>query len=318
MPTVIPPASSVGNDIQALIRAVGDDMVLAYRNQNFLPTIVNACPDFYSVANAASWVNAQNFMLFVADWFQKPQPRTPQTHGLTHSSSPIGKAPYISVEQSPSAKRPQFSLSTDIDACPSSPTAHLTARRHSQPSQSMNLPEYSSESEADVPPVTGRKQKRKTKGEKNIEAGLIQVTRKLWVKRVVHLSEVPQTWEVPREGDSVAYILDLTNSAFEYRNGDGNIRSMAAIIKNKSTDAWGEGSGGSKKEGLKIMLLENKQGQRVIHRCRGSFPCSHADMATLDGYTHYEHDSETFARQHQSSNEASVKEQESLLAIAAA
>ncbi|KIJ50654.1 hypothetical protein M422DRAFT_777023 [Sphaerobolus stellatus SS14] len=39
-------------------------------------------------------------------------------------------------------------------------------------------------------------------------------------------------------------------------------------------------------------------------------------MATLDGYTRYEHDSETFVRRHQSCNEASVKEQESPLAIA--
>jgi len=65
------------------------------------------------------------------------------------------------------------------------------------------------------------------------DAGWIQITRQHWVKQIVELTEIPTIWPVPKEGESVAYILDLSNSPFKLVDSNGNPLPMSAIIKNK-------------------------------------------------------------------------------------
>ncbi|KAF8523465.1 hypothetical protein BU17DRAFT_85769 [Hysterangium stoloniferum] len=87
------------------------------------------------------------------------------------------------------------------------------------------------------------------------DAGWIQITHQQWVKQLVELTEIPTTWPIPMEGESIGYILDLTNSTFKFIDSNGNPLSMAAIIKNKCVDGWGDGSGGTKEAGPVVFPL---------------------------------------------------------------
>lgn len=74
--------------------------------------------------------------------------------------------------------------------------------------------------------------KPRTKAQAKEDAGLVQITRELWVEELITLTEVPTVWEV--YGDrKVAFLLDLTTSALKYEDSAGKSLSMAAIIKNK-------------------------------------------------------------------------------------
>jgi len=46
------------------------------------------------------------------------------------------------------------------------------------------------------------------------EAGWHQITQQLWVQHIVEMKDIPTIWAVPKTGESVAYILDLTDSPF--------------------------------------------------------------------------------------------------------
>ncbi|KAF8520177.1 hypothetical protein BU17DRAFT_89176 [Hysterangium stoloniferum] len=78
-----------------------------------------------------------------------------------------------------------------------------------------------------------KKHARYSKHQVMTDAGWIQITRQQWVKQLVELTEIPTTWPIPMEGESIGYILNLTNSAFKFIDSNGNPLSMAAIIKNK-------------------------------------------------------------------------------------
>ena len=62
---------------------------------------------------------------------------------------------------------------------------------------------------------------------------LITITRQCRVKKLITLTSVPRCWNVPRDGEDTAYLLDLSNDPPEkwLDEGSGDPLSMAAIIK---------------------------------------------------------------------------------------
>jgi hypothetical protein len=111
----------------------------------------------------------------------------------------------------------------------------------------------------------------------------IQVTRQLTVDEVITLTELPEYWTVSRPDHRVAYILDLTNDPREWslRDKDGNLKSIASIIKSQDQDAWGGGTAGSAKGGTIVKILGNRECQRSKQYCQGVYHCSEIDVGLL-------------------------------------
>ncbi|KAF8522570.1 hypothetical protein BU17DRAFT_64266 [Hysterangium stoloniferum] len=246
--------------------------------------IIEASGDFLSNKNAINWVNAENFQHFVVEWLQVPTPCTPQ---IIESSTSASALPLRQYKQQRGSS---------------------TSSEHSVVIANKRLRRVSISSEY-PPPITwvtpnkstgtpAKKHARYSKHQVMTDAGWIQITRQQWVKQLVELTEIPTTWPIPMEGESIGYILDLTNSTFKFIDSNGNPLSMAAIIKNKCVDGWGDGSGGTKDAGPVIFPLGKIKTQRAIHVCRGHFMCSRVDSSLFFKYEHYSDDFKTFEEIH--------------------
>jgi hypothetical protein len=61
----------------------------------------------------------------------------------------------------------------------------------------------------------------------------IRITRQLVCKNIITLTEIPSCWSVPRPEENTAYLLDLTMDKREWKDADGELMSMASIIKSQ-------------------------------------------------------------------------------------
>ncbi len=59
----------------------------------------------------------------------------------------------------------------------------------------------------------------------------IRITSRKKVKKLVRLTEPPKCWTVPKPGESLAYLLDLSNHPLVWVTNRGEPMSMARIIK---------------------------------------------------------------------------------------
>ncbi|KIJ43131.1 hypothetical protein M422DRAFT_47982 [Sphaerobolus stellatus SS14] len=69
---------------------------------------------------------------------------------------------------------------------------------------------------------------------------------------------------------------------------------MSSIIKNKCTDGWGGGTGGSALKPTTVYLLDNAKCIRASHTCRGSFLCTQRNPKIWEDYERFEYDFEPF------------------------
>jgi hypothetical protein len=61
----------------------------------------------------------------------------------------------------------------------------------------------------------------------------IELTRQLKCDEVVELDQIPTCWTVSQPDYTIAYLLDLTTDAREWRDSKGELMSMATIIKSQ-------------------------------------------------------------------------------------
>ena len=61
----------------------------------------------------------------------------------------------------------------------------------------------------------------------------IPITQMYSAREVIHLTETPRVWDVPHNGRDTVYLLDLNDDPNEWKDKDGNLLSMATIIKSK-------------------------------------------------------------------------------------
>jgi hypothetical protein len=68
-----------------------------------------------------------------------------------------------------------------------------------------------------------------------VAAGLVQITHQCWVNHIETIteSELPESWLISEDSDSIAYIIDLTSNCHEYKEASEEPLGIAAIIKNK-------------------------------------------------------------------------------------
>lgn len=62
----------------------------------------------------------------------------------------------------------------------------------------------------------------------------MQITKKKKVERIEYLTEPPSFWPIRAGLHQTAFVLDLRSGGpnSEYRDADGNLRTMDALIKN--------------------------------------------------------------------------------------
>ncbi|KAF8518841.1 hypothetical protein BU17DRAFT_90642 [Hysterangium stoloniferum] len=308
--------SSSSINLSSLLKVAGDDIIRAYRTKYFTTGIIEASGDFLSNKNAINWVNAENFQHFVVKWLQVPTPCTPQIIESSTSASALPLRQY--KRQRGSSTSSEHSVS-EIGSRKSDIGYQISKHPGTGRNRSSEYP----------PPITwvtpnkstgtpAKKHARYSKHQAMTDAGWIQITCQQWVKQLVELTEIPMTWPIPMEGESIGYILDLTNSAFKFIDSNGNPLSMAAIIKNKCVDGWGDGSGGTKDAGPVVFPLGKIKTQRAIHVCRGHFMCSRVDSSLFFKYERYSDDFKTFEEIHNAQMANNAAEADSVIGVAAA
>lgn len=160
-------------------------------------------------------------------------------------------------------------------------------------------------------PRTTRKQSR-SKSSKKADDGKLQITTQTWVDRVITLTAIPATWDVPRDG--AAYVLDLSAVGAIPLDGDDVEYRIDSLIRAdvrrdshlpsatyppltcsilQSQESWGTGTApaGSCQD---IWQLsddgEPVQCRRVVLNCNGTKVCSKFDIHHLEGYQRFESD----------------------------
>jgi len=99
-----------------------------------------------------------------------------------------------------------------------------------------------SDSEVEVVEVERKRHKAKEsetahpqakKHRKNITDGddHVQITRQFSCKKIITLTKIPTCWSVPYDYEEVVYLLDLSQDMREWKDKNGDLMSMAAIIK---------------------------------------------------------------------------------------
>lgn len=63
--------------------------------------------------------------------------------------------------------------------------------------------------------------------------GRIRISRQLSCDELITITKLPTCWAVPETGHCVAYLLDLTDDKREWRDAQGELLSMAGIIKSQ-------------------------------------------------------------------------------------
>ncbi|KAF8521562.1 hypothetical protein BU17DRAFT_87753 [Hysterangium stoloniferum] len=268
------------SDVERLLKAVGDDVIRAYRDKYFPARIIEACPNVYAIENAATWINFERFAAFVAQSFQERSPTSSPSPDKGSAASmrsdpPISKQFILQPVAFPPPKR--IKLSSNDTMSPTTPENRAG----------------SGESEAednDAGPSDTLKRKRSgsqnpTRLNVKKAAGMIQVTRQSWVDGVELVKDAPEFWRVPLGNRTIAYVLDLTEDAREFLDLKGKPMAMSAIIKQKCKDAWSGGTGGSLAKATTVPLLgEGIKCQKMSHECRGVFLCSRADPNLWQDY----------------------------------
>lgn len=178
--------------------------ILTLDSQYLALALLKACPKWYSIENVASWVNFDKFASFVADLSQNAEPRTPSKNPSIYSDSNLASSPPANNPNlSKRSQSTSASSAESLTAC----LGHWLVSKTKKPT-----PKYLKKAE---------------------KAELIMVTHKCFVEEVQMLTEPPENWVIPSATEkSITYILDLSNSCYEYKNEKGELIPMSKIIKN--------------------------------------------------------------------------------------
>jgi hypothetical protein len=191
-----------------------------------------------------------------------------------------------------------------------------TSKRHRQ----NKVIDLTSDGEkAEQPKLRSRPSKRLRQGESNDELSngsvstekatdeaVVRITRQLRVERLIRMTNVPSTWDVPRRRGEFAYLVDLTEDTGSWMK-NGKQLSMASMIKGEvrfwtthsvskilnalqDHDSWQGGSGGSVNKPTNVIALGNTPCRVVEHVCGGSYHCSELDPALLESCQRFEPD----------------------------
>ncbi|KIJ24273.1 hypothetical protein M422DRAFT_274997 [Sphaerobolus stellatus SS14] len=293
------PPASTSDILSNLLGAVDEQTIKAYRAKHVAPVIWRAAPDHFSVQNARNWIQLQPFLEFVAKIAQQPEPRTPKhSRPLPDSSSPDivmvgGPSECVDLDYSNPEHPSKRHQKERYDAIPfpSSPTPHSANINILEASAGLFIPEESTKSKK-----KNRSGKRITQTAKHLAANRIQISRKVWVDNILPIIELKETWPIPNDGKSYAYIVDLTGSTMVFQDSKGEPLSMANIIKNAMA-------------GKAVQAVTRTDPQR-------SLLSAEQRVSLWEGYERWEHDFEPFRELFQCDMDNNAAEHETPLGYA--
>jgi hypothetical protein len=192
-------------------------------------------PEYYSSENSHLWGLMSQFREWLTHKLQTSTASTPQWLSPTTSSPPLplladghGSSPALHstarcIEQRSSSP---ISLGSD-DTSPIYPfiVSKTFPKRKRESMVKMELP-----ASDDVIEITDDDS---TCPKKVKAVPSIKITRQLRVSEIIRLTEIPSCWTVPALGSDIAYELDLTGDKREWKDKNGELMSMASIIKSQ-------------------------------------------------------------------------------------
>lgn len=240
-----------------LLAAIGEAKILEYRDTVHLfyqtlsdliidwlsvqlaePILLELEPEWWSLGNCSEWLVIKSFMVWLTQQKQTlpaqsiatapPSPAfgsTPADRGRSVSTvNSMQKLPRlvaaydITPSNTPSQKRsathaPSLSMSLVVKTEPEDP---FTSARTSKVIEIL-----SSDEEASIALQVPRK-----KAKQSVVKTSKEITRQLSVDRIETLTALPKCWTIPRPGDSVAYLLDLTKDLLSYTDDKGKAKMI--------------------------------------------------------------------------------------------
>ncbi|KAF6745682.1 hypothetical protein DFP72DRAFT_973986 [Ephemerocybe angulata] len=129
-----------------------------------------------------------------------------------------------------------------------------------------------------------------------LAAGWHKVTRILAVKNIKHITEVPDTWDIPEdeENDSTAYLVDYEDIDLGVGK-DGNPLTIDGYIRQEDQDGRGGSVGSTNGDGLLYNLFPDDPDHSVQCRrcdlsCQGVKVCEHFDKSLFENCVRYKRD----------------------------
>ncbi|CAK5264039.1 unnamed protein product [Mycena citricolor] len=115
-----------------------------------------------------------------------------------------------------------------------------------------------------------------------------KVMAKLTVERIERLTGIPSIWPVPEK--LTAFLIDRTKlmeSGEELKDGDGNLRTIDALIKNKDQDSWASNTGKGDTSPMVVYTPGGKpiESRRARLDCKvqGGFACRNVNPVLMEG-----------------------------------
>lgn len=190
-------------------------------------------------------MNFDKFAYFVARYYQKRSPPSsprPVTSSPADSSIPVSVSlqaepsvgtastsnPYAYPETSSYADT-MYTSGDTVSIVPQKRPRFSTADPDPDATTTEAIHEYRLSEESQNPPL----KRNNTKQALYSAAGYVQLTRQSWVNRVEYFKGIPLHWRVPSSGDSVAYLLDLSDNPDMYVQERSKRTTMSALIKQK-------------------------------------------------------------------------------------
>ncbi|KAJ7601552.1 hypothetical protein FB45DRAFT_1074470 [Roridomyces roridus] len=252
--------------VLAVLHQASEDLIDAYKTSTFPPDIAAFLP-----YTDLSWVNVEKFDAFLR-----------AKDASDASTASVGTSGSSVSPSTPATRDAGVSASGSIADQKGPPASHVSVKQ--EPADIIDLVS-DSEPEAPTTSKVASKSKRRRGGNKSDKSGRIQVTRDIFVDRVVHFGykDLPPHW--PASADAVAYVVDFTGDARAAQTTAGGVPvGMDSFLKKEDMDSWGAGSNGSTSRDTSLILLGKIPSRRSTHRCNGALRCEFFETSLLEGY----------------------------------
>ncbi|CAK5282667.1 unnamed protein product [Mycena citricolor] len=276
----------------------------------------------FSFERCLTWINPRPFALFLnqQDDFQRlrsfaasesrPNSRASSFYDLaTASSSHASLAPSSRPASSMSIRSDLSNPDTDVDARSESGVSARSFQTGSDLDSTISPVQNDSVRDLDAPQL-----KRKTIRPRRDDPS-IRITTYKSVDRLIPISVVPRTWDIPNPADSAAYLFHASTEADQslLKNDDGILKDLGQYIRqevqstglkipfnfslylSKDQDSWDTKSSGHKTDtgdtGVAQLLSESPyiavRCRRLTMHCNGLDSCALFDTGLVDHCVRY-------------------------------
>ncbi|CAK5282198.1 unnamed protein product [Mycena citricolor] len=276
----------------------------AYRNFILGPDSNLLHTTLFSFEHCSTWINPRPFALFLnqQDDFQRlrsfaasesrPHSRASSFYDLASASNSHASLVPSSRPVSSMSIRSDFSdLDTDVDARSESGVSARSFQLGSDLDCAISPVQNDSVGDLNAP-----QPRRKTIRPRRDDPS-IRITTYKSVNRLIPISVVPRTWDVPNPAESAAYLFHASTEEDQslLTNDDGTVKDLGQHIRKEDQDSWDTKSSGHKTDagdtGVAQLLSESPhlavRCRRLTMHCNGLDSCALFDTGLVDNCVRY-------------------------------